>query len=1144
MIPDRIGSYRVLRPLARGGMAEVYEVAHEASGEHLALKLLLQVGGALPRFNREYEAMIRLNHPNIVRVYHYGLHEGKPWLTMELVEGTQVQAYAKRLGKAGSPQRTEEVLRISHDLALALDHIHQRGLVHRDLKSANVLVLSDGRVKLLDFGTARVTGALEEITREGEFLGTFAYAAPEQILGRPVDSRADLYAFGVLLYRLATGRMPFESEDVQVLARMHIKQAPRRPSELANIDHGLEQVILSLLEKKPENRPQTGADVARALEGVAGHPLYLPGTLDVDSTSDVLVGREEQHAALRTFLDQAADPAEMRPGAVILVSGGAGAGRHRVMEAVERDAIGRKWRCLQWKVGTSEVDDLIALLLQLGKTFGNAASPAVRGAMLDLQAVSHAQVILAERLSTLRTAGATLLEARANADRAPVLVLVRDLELATPVGIEALVGLREAVEAAGAAALFAADCLDTADEPDTAIRKRLPHAERVVLPPLSHREVALLVGAMLHRRPPPASVARQIWRASGGMPSYIEEVVKGMVDDGILRVQGRDPNRIEWTARENRPIPVPAIARARIAEQLAQLPVDRRRVLEVLAVGGGEASADLLGEVLGCTPAELEPALAALEVRGWVFIDRTGPSPYLRWRQFLAEAVVLGGIHPARRGYLQRRLAALLSHEPAFVAQVKLLLEIGEVDVARARAMDWALHHLARDRPITALEVLDPIMPHVNAGGEFPDFERARLCLLHATALLLARPTDPGLARSLGMATRLVGTDATGLLEAEVQLLKARVHRVVGHFPNFRRHLTEAWYGVEHQGASDLAATIADLLGWSHRVAGLVDEAATWHGRARRIATQVGDPVARARADIGVGGWQYARGLLVEAERTAVAAIAVFDDAGDIRGLSNALPVWVESLRRQGRFSEALAILEQQLPAMRNAEVASFYVRLLLANAELEMDMCRLGRAQECVDELGATLRKGEHLDLRLEADLLWGRILCASGELTEARTRLGAVRDRARVAGLGLIAESASALLAEVLWEMGEERSALETFDLAIAQLVKTNDVPALGDACAARARALSGRQDPEPLFVPMLAYLESQPATILDLQRRLASLRWANVSGRDPSDSLRLASGLLDRVAVQLNDTDRAALRLHPWSRELRLTARDDPR
>jgi serine/threonine protein kinase len=294
VIPEDIGPYRVLRPIARGGMAEVYEVQERTSGEHLALKVLVQLKGQVARFNREYEAMIRLNHPNIVRVYAFGQLGEHPWLSMELVEGTPIQAYAKRCGKPGTRERLEEVVRVTHDLALALDHIHRHGLVHRDLKSANVLVLPDGRVKLLDFGTAKVSDAVEDITREGEFIGTFAYASPEQILNKGgVTGRADLYSLGVLLYRLVTGRRPFESDEPGELARMHVKDRPPPPSQFApELPKPLEDVILSLLAKRPEDRPATGALVARALEEVVGHPLYLPGALEIDLTSERLVGRE------------------------------------------------------------------------------------------------------------------------------------------------------------------------------------------------------------------------------------------------------------------------------------------------------------------------------------------------------------------------------------------------------------------------------------------------------------------------------------------------------------------------------------------------------------------------------------------------------------------------------------------------------------------------------------------------------------------------------------------------------------------------------------------------------------------------------------------------------------------------------------
>src|SRR5262245_49260250 len=116
-------------------MAEVYEVEDPVGGERFALKLLMQVGSALPRFSREYEALTRLNHPNIVRVFAYGFHGRQPWITMELLQGIPMQTRLKGLGRAGDPARTAEVLRIAYYVAGALHYIHQRGLVHRDLKS-------------------------------------------------------------------------------------------------------------------------------------------------------------------------------------------------------------------------------------------------------------------------------------------------------------------------------------------------------------------------------------------------------------------------------------------------------------------------------------------------------------------------------------------------------------------------------------------------------------------------------------------------------------------------------------------------------------------------------------------------------------------------------------------------------------------------------------------------------------------------------------------------------------------------------------------------------------------------------------------------------------------------------------------------
>lgn len=1150
-IPEEIGPYRVLRPIARGGMAEVYEVEERRSGEHLALKLLIQEGGALPRFNREYEAMIRLNHPNIVRVYNYGFHHKLPWLSMELVEGTAIQAYAKRCGKPGSEERTGEVLRVAHDLALALDHIHGRGLVHRDLKSANVLVLPDSRVKLIDFGTARVTNPVQAITAKGEFIGTFAYASPEQLVSGIVDPRSDLYSFGVLLFRLATGKRPFDAEAPADLARMHVQEPPPRPRSVApQIPPALEEIILACLEKQPSDRPSSGQEVAAVLEAIAGQPLLPPGTLDIDVGHERLVGREDQIRQLWDFLDKGDalhdDPDGTSCGEMLLVVGLEGSGRHQMMTALEREVVFRGWKSfnLFFRPGSPDIDQLGATFRSVVRSFDVAPESLAEPAQTLEDAMRSRSQALAERLETIAAAGAVLLKLRTERDREPVVIFVRGLQHAGEAGFEGLVVLRDLLQEVRAPVLLVGDCTENADAPGSVAQTRLPDVMRVHLPPLTEREVALLVGAMLHRRPPPASVARHIYEASGGLPTYVEEVVKGLVNHGLLRVQSRDQNRIEWAKRDVSEIAMPAIARERVMASLAELPADRRRCLEALALCGGEASLGILAGGLQTDGDLLRPALDDLSDRGWITLTEVEGLPYVTWRHILAESVVLDQLHACRRRVLEQLLTDQVEHEPAFAAQIRLLMQDGRLEQALLRARDWAIHHLAKDRPTTALEVLDMVVGEVD---ELPGqaMLRAELFLVHAACLLSAHPTDPRTVRSLARAEELYAEAVTTesdqrRAQSEILLTRARMQAAIGHFPNFRSQLESAWKRIRKLEPSSLASRIATLLGGAARMAGKMDEAAQWHGRARRLAVEVGDAHVKARADAGVAAWEYAHGYLSQAEKTAAGAMQMCSEADDFEGLAETVSLYTNALRLQGRFSEALDLLHDQLPAMRQSEVPTFYVRLLLANAWCEVDVGRLGRAQECFDELAATVRKGEHLDLRLEADLVYGRIMLASGLHVEAVAKLIEVSGLAIPAGLTVIGEVARSLEAEALWELGDQLNAVRAFQSAIPALKSTGNVPALAEACMAQARAMCHTVDPDKVFDPVADWIDQQAAACARIERQIARGRYLQSMGKPSDDAYDDAESMILGLTERLNSTDAAALRLHPWTRHIRRARR----
>lgn len=622
------GRYEVVRVLGEGGMKRVYLARDSQLQREVAVSAFKSEGveqTAFLRARREAEAMGKLgDHPNVVTIYDIGDEDGELFLVSQYMSGGDL---AGLLAQADDRQLAiAEVVRISTEISRALEHAHAHRVVHRDLKPQNVWLAPDGTAKLGDFGLA-IAADYSRMTVEGMMVGTVAYMPPEQGLGRSADARSDLYSLGTVMYELICGAPPFAGEDAASVISQHVSTVPvgltwHRP----DVPKALEQLVLKLLAKTPEERPQSATEVREALEAIDSVSSMVASpqddaTIALDRlTQGAFLGRESETKELRKGVDQVI----AGRGCLFMVAGEAGMGKTRLAAEIDSYANLRGAQVLWGRCYEGEGAPAYWPWVQVIRAYAQSREPDELAAELGSGASDIAQVVseLRGRLPDLpepqpldpQQARFRLFDSIANFLRnassvRPLAIFLEDLHLADQ---PSLLLLQFVARELATARIFVLCTYRDAELDDDhllgKVHASLSHEsgyERMRLRGLTKRDVkALLEQASRQTLESLDELAlvEAVNRESGGNPYFIEEIIRHLVESGaIYERDGR------WLsdARHIDQLGIPQGIREVIDRRLSRLSEDCRGLLSTASAIGNEFSLETLERVSGVPAAAI-----------------------------------------------------------------------------------------------------------------------------------------------------------------------------------------------------------------------------------------------------------------------------------------------------------------------------------------------------------------------------------------------------------------------------------------------------------------------------------------------------------------------------------------------------------
>ena len=639
--------YRLVRRLGRGGMGAVFEVVDESSDERLALKALEREGTELA-FRREFHTMARLAHPRIVTVHDFGVHAGRPFYTMELLDGEDL--------KQRAPVDWRTACSLLRDVASALALLHAQGLVHRDIAPRNVRSTSDGRAKIIDFGLVASAGSVT--TQIG---GTPPYVAPEAVRGAPIDHRLDLFSLGALGYWLLVGENAYPAKTLDELIAAWKQAIPKPSSRRADVDPALEDLVLALLSRDPLARPSSAAEVIERLTAIGDLPA-LPGVEARRGylASAALVGRKKEVQRIRRHVGRAL----RGEGHAFVIAAASGTGKTRLLRELAFEAQLAGATLVRGDAGHAE-RSAYGLVRELARGLLDAVpGHALSAAEPHIPALVRVVPELRTRLhdATMRTLGdpaedRMFLQASlrdwilAIAARTPLVFVVDDVQRAD----EASAGFLAALAHASAASRVLVAATVRTDEPPVAA-SRLAALEdagtTLRLRGLDPPDVEELVRALFGDVANAARLAKWMQRVAGGSPLLCTELARHLVE--TERVRWTDG---VWLIPESIEGEVPKRLEDAMDVRIANLPEGSLALAQSLAIAGGEVSLDLVVELGGGSSPGATFDLIAELVRQEVLV---GAAESFRFRHDGLREAVIRTIGQRERVELHRRVARVL----------------------------------------------------------------------------------------------------------------------------------------------------------------------------------------------------------------------------------------------------------------------------------------------------------------------------------------------------------------------------------------------------------------------------------------------------------------------------------------------------